>query len=217
MFKNGVPEGTTNISDANMKEGAIGSVASEASQVTSIASETVAKPARKRIPMSVPNRRLEIEEIPGFRLYWFKEINVLRAKAAGYELVLAEECYLNHGDVGSSSDLSGNTDLGGNVSIVHGVGTNNQPERLVLMKLPIEYFKNDQMDIALANATRIANVFDGEQLIGQDGEINERGALVYTPSEGANVRTSGRGEFKPVFNRPKRTLNQGRGRRTSVY
>jgi hypothetical protein len=212
MVKNGVPEASTNISDANMKEGAVGSVASEEASF-GVASRATPRPARKRIPMSVPNLRLEVPEVPGFRLYWHKEANVERAKAAGYVLVTQDEVALNPRDIGGNDGLGGNTDLGGNVSLVHGQGATGSPERLVLMKIPMEYFKEDQLNIAMSNAEKIADIFSDEQLIGPEGEIDDRGQLVYTPSEGSTFQSRGRAEFKPVFNRPKRSVQQGRGRR----
>lgn len=183
--------------------------------VDGIASGRARRPRRERIPMSVPQARLDVEEIPGFRLYWFKEENIPRAIQAGYEFVGNDEVALNRIEIGGHSDASGNTDLGSQVSLVSGTDARGQPQRLVLMKIPLEYFKEDQMDIAMKNAERLSSIFDSETIIGPGGEIDDSGRLTYVPSEGRTLRARGKKEFAPLLNRPKRVALIGRGRRYS--
>ena len=101
---------------------------------------------RKRIPMSVPVRKLEVPDIPGYHLHWFvsNPTRLQRALDAGYEYVDAREMKLNPVGLGSTTTHGGNTDLGSQVSIVSGSDEEGQPERLVLMKIKQEWYEEDQ-------------------------------------------------------------------------
>ena len=106
-----------------------------------------------RIPMSLPQLRLEIPEIPGFHLHWFLGKNISRALRAGYQYVDAEE--VNAAVTGLADDPSwnGSTDMGTRVSVIAG-GTaegTNQPERLYLMKLPQEWRDKDVAALEAVN------------------------------------------------------------------
>ena len=107
--------------------------------------------SRKRIPMSVPQRKLEVPDIAGYRLYWFLESRVERALQGGYEFVDNREVTPNQRGIGTSGDVSGNSDLGSRVSVVSGSGQDGQPERLVLMKIKQEWFDDDQQILADRN------------------------------------------------------------------
>lgn len=157
--------------------------------------------------MSTPHRRLEVDEIPGYRLYWHKEEKVDAALAAFYEFVYKHEVSLNRTGVGGSEE-GGNTDLGSRVSMVSGTDQRGNPQRLVLMKIAIEYFQEDQMSIAQNNAQRLGAIFDDEMILSPEGAISHMGQYEYTPSEGKSARANGR--FVPVLNRPKRTAVIGR-------
>jgi len=103
---------------------------------------------RKRIPMSVPVQKLETAEIPGYHLHWFRSApdRIQRALNAGYEFVKPEEISLNNVSLGGNSAVSGNTDLGSQVSVIAGGiedGT-TQPSRLILMKIKLELYEEDE-------------------------------------------------------------------------
>lgn len=130
--------------------------------------------------MSTPTRRLEVQDIPGYRLYWFREANAPRAVQAAYEFVNDREARLFNLSIGDNpGGLSGNTDLGSRVSIVAGTSEHGQPERLILMKIKLEFFQDDQKAIAEKNARQMSAIFEREEIAGADGTMNERGNLVY--------------------------------------
>lgn len=104
---------------------------------------------RKRIPMNVPIQKLEVPEIPGYRLYWFRGEpgRLARAEQAGYEYVNRGEIELNSVGLADSA-ADGNSDMGSLVSVAAGdmVGDDRQPLRLVLMKIREEWaLENDQI------------------------------------------------------------------------
>lgn len=90
------------------------------------------------IPMSAPVQRLQVPEIPGFKLHWFRGEpgRIARAQRAGYQFVHDDEVRVNNFDLGGSKDNSGNTDLGTRVSIEAG----EDDGRLYLMKVPQELY-----------------------------------------------------------------------------
>ena len=102
---------------------------------------------RKRIPMSVPVQRLEVPEIPGYHLHWFNgtSARIQRALDGGYEFVTPEETEVNSVSLGGDSAASGNTDMGSRVTIASGQEDGNgQALRLVLMKIKLELYDEDQ-------------------------------------------------------------------------
>ena len=120
------------------------------SQQQNPANETgVDRATRTRIPMSVPQLKLEVPPIPGFHLHWMRGSpeRIAQAQRAGYEFVLDEEVQLNNNVLGSPVEESGNTDLGSRVSMIAGGGASTadgQPMRLFLMKIPEEWYLEDQ-------------------------------------------------------------------------
>jgi hypothetical protein len=165
---------------------------------------------KQRIPMSVPQQRLEVQTIPGWRLYWFKEENVARAYCdSHYEFVTNEEVALNRISIAGSPRDSGNTDLGSGVSIIGGTTQSGAPQRLVLMKLPTEFFKEDQQVLMQKSVERLSGVFEGEKIFGDDGEINDAGQLTYN----GDMSFRSKGTFVPLMNRPVRKARVGRGGR----
>lgn len=109
---------------------------------------------RKRIPMSTPVQKLEAPDIPGFHLHWFRSEpdRIARAQAAGYTFVDEQETAVNSVGLGNSSTRSGNTDLGSQVSVIAGgIGKDGQPSRLILMKIPLEFYEEDQKIVANRN------------------------------------------------------------------
>jgi hypothetical protein len=152
---------------------------------------------RRRVPMSVPTRKLEVDPIPGFHLHWFAENKVPRARAAGYEIVNVGEVTLNGNPLGGGMD--GNTDLGSNVSIVGSVDGPNGHERLVLMKLREEFWQEDCEALRAKNEGIYTAIFGGE-IIG----TNEQGQVQSLPDH-AYVKqaesTSPALRRKPIMNR----------------
>ena len=103
--------------------------------------------ARKRIPLSVPQRKLEVTEIPGYYLRWFRgtSVRLAQAERAGFEFVSPEEVELNNHDLGGDAVSSGSTDLGTRVSIIEGseVDGSGQAVRMYLMKQKLEHYHED--------------------------------------------------------------------------
>jgi hypothetical protein len=152
---------------------------------------------RKRIPMSVPTRKLEVAEMPGYHLHWFRESNIARAEQAGYELVHKEELHVNQQGLGSSKDLTGSTDLGSNVSIVgNAASSEGAAERLVLMKIKEEWYREDKALLDEQNAKIMGSIFGEEKIIGPEGKINELGQMEYVK--------------QALLNRPARKANPNR-------
>jgi hypothetical protein len=151
---------------------------------------------RKRIPMSVPQRKLEVPEIPGYHLHWFREINVPRALQAAYEFVKMDELPINQLNTASSVDSSGNTDLGTNVRVIGAVTELNHPEYLVLMKLREEYWREDRQEIDAQAARRMQAIFRDEVILDD-------------PNHPADADTKALRYVKTaVFNRPTRKVKQ---------
>jgi hypothetical protein len=123
---------------------------------------------RARIPMSVVMRKLEAPEIPGYHTHWFKTSNISRALAAYYEFVEDDEVILNQRNPGIDTEVSGNTDLGSRVSIPAGIGADDKPERLYLMKLAEVYWLEDRAKIDSRNASLMGQIFRGEKIIDKD-------------------------------------------------
>lgn len=136
----------------------------KANPAEGVETKTVAE--RKRIPMSIPIRRLEVPEIVGYHLHWFLEGNVPRAKQGGYELVQFDEVAVNQRGVGTDSTITGNTSLGGNVEVTYGTGPDGKPATLYLMKIKKEWFNEDQQVLANRNLAVVQAIFKGEAVAG---------------------------------------------------
>lgn len=127
--------------------------------------------ARRRIPLSVPRRKLEVDPIPGFVLYWFKDSNIPHALDAGYDFVSRDEVLLNQSNEAGSSTQSGNTDLGSRVSVIGDkIGERGVPERLVLMKIREEWWREDRELLDNENARVIQSIFGGQIVAGDRGD-----------------------------------------------
>lgn len=126
---------------------------------------------RRRIPLSVPRRKLEVDPLPGFVLYWFKESNIPHAIDAGYDFVDRKEVILNQSNEAGSSAQSGNTDLGSRVSVIGDkVGERGVPERLVLMKIREEWWREDRELLDNQNAMVIQSIFGGQIMAADRGD-----------------------------------------------
>lgn len=120
--------------------------------------------SRKRIPMSVPRRKLETTVIPGFRCYWFLEERIPQAIQAGYEFVDDREVHVNQSGVASDLSVSGNQSLDSRVRIHAGGG-----QYFILMKIKEEWFREDQQLIAKRNAEVLSQIFRGEVIVEGEG------------------------------------------------
>ena len=106
-----------------------------------------AKQEADRIPMSVPLQRLQVVDIPGYHTHWMRGTpeRIQQALRAGYTFVKDEEVQLNYRGLASDPLGGGNSDLGSNVSIPAGrTDEKGETIRLVLMKLPIQFWNADQ-------------------------------------------------------------------------
>ena len=151
---------------------------------------------RKRIPMSVPVQRLEAPDIPGYHLHWFRSTRerLSRALDAGYEFVDERELKINAVGLGSDTTKSGNTDMGSRVSVAAGgeSGADGQSERLILMKIKLEYYEEDQKLVDQRNEA-VASALRGGLLGG--GEAADKGELQHRYVDKA--RTQMPDLFKP--------------------
>lgn len=149
------------------------------SQVNPANAPQTAVPTRTRVPMSVPQQRLEVPEIPGFHLHWFLGRNVPRALRAGYVYVEDDEVQTNNLRVGDDAAQSGNTDMGSRVSQFAGgiEEGSTEPQRLYLMKLPQELRDEDVLAIEASNE-KIAAALRGGQT-----PANASGAPVETAKD----------------------------------
>ena len=102
---------------------------------------------RERTPFSASRKRLEVRYVDEdfekkWHPHWFNEQDgrVERAVDAGYEFVKPEEVI----GVGDREVHSGNTDLNSKVSRVVGRAEGNIPIRAYLMKLRLDWYKEDQ-------------------------------------------------------------------------
>ena len=117
------------------------------------ANEQSTKIAEKtRIPMSVPNQKLAVPDLPGYHCHWMlgTASRLAQAKRAGYTFVEDDEIDVMNFDIAGDPESSGNTDMGSKVSMV--AGSDSAPGgdavRLYLMKLPLELWELDQRKIA---------------------------------------------------------------------
>lgn len=145
------------------------------------------KPSRRRIPMSVPNLRLTVPEIPGYKLRWMRGDvqRIAQATAGGYEFVAPEEVNLNTFGLGNGPEHSGNGDLGNRVSVAAGGGdiTNGQATRLYLMKIRDEFWMEDEEQIA-QSTERLAAQLRGDAGFAQAGGDNSNR---YSKGENRNM------------------------------
>jgi hypothetical protein len=172
-------------------------------------------PPFRRTPMSLPRRKLEVDPIPGFRLYWHKQSDIERALDAGYQFVDRKEVHVNSRSIGSSSLNGGNTALSTEVSIVGSAGTG---ERLILMKIREEFYQEDRMAIFAEHTQKMRAIFDGEVIIMQGGE----GRPDIVVGADGQLRGSGttyvkKQPYVALFNRGPRVAPQVSGARVRQY
>jgi len=149
---------------------------------------------RKRIPMSIPRRKLEVPDIVGYHLHWFLDANVPRALQGGYVMVDESEVPINQFNVGTDSSLSGNADMGSHIKIIAGTAENGSPTHLNLMKIKEEWWQEDQRLIEKQNASILSAIFTQETIPGAENERPDDRNQRY-------VKTA-------VLNRPTRKANK---------
>jgi hypothetical protein len=117
-------------------------------------------PTRTRVPMSLPQLKLAVPEIPGYHLHWMRgdPARIAQAQRAGYEFVEEDEVNVYNSGLANDMESNGSTDLGTRVSLSAGsdVGQDGQPERLYLMKLKQEFWEEDQKVLADKNEEKAA-------------------------------------------------------------
>ena len=156
---------------------------------------------RKRIPMSVPSRKLEVPEIPGYHLYWFRDANVPRAQQAGYVFVEDREVPLNQFGVGTDKSVSGNADLGSHIRVVGGTAEGGGVEHLTLMKIKEEWWREDQKEIENRNATVIQSIFREERIAGSEKSRADDQGLAYVKDSSFAAKSG-----LPLFNRIRKNV-----------
>jgi len=128
-------------------------------------------PGKDRVPMSVPVRHLEVADIPGYHLHWFLTSRVPRALRAGYTFVTEEDGVdINNFDLAGDASANGSSDLGSRISVPAAVGGDSE-ERLFLMKLPQEFWEQDQ-DALFERNESVARALRGDARGAMLGEAN---------------------------------------------
>lgn len=150
---------------------------------------------RKRIPLSVPQRKLEVPEIPGYYLRWFRGTpqRLAQAERAGFLFVQPEEIQLNNLALGGDATKAGNSDMGDRVSVIEGgeVDGSGQAIRMYLMKQKMEDHLEDQTIVQNRNdsvADALVGAYSSGQVgVGQGGETAEDAAARYVDQKRTRV------------------------------
>jgi hypothetical protein len=169
--------------------------------------EQIERGLRRRIPMSLPTRKLEVPELPGYWLHWFLESNVPRAMEAGYEFVDAGELPVPQFNPGNAKEIDGNMDMGTRVRQVAGKSETGGAEFHVLMKLREDWAADDRRMRDSKNAAILQAIFRDERV--QDhplaGDQSERDRNVrYVKTAQLQTPASGPARPAPLFQRPPR-------------
>lgn len=143
---------------------------------------------RKRIPLSVPQRKLEVPDIPGYHLRWFRgtSTRVAQAQRAGFEFVRPQEVELNNVSLGGDATKAGNASLGDIVAVIEGseVDAQGQAVQMILMKQKMEHKLEDDALIQQRN-DNVRDALVGQLATGQIGagttERPEDRAARYVP------------------------------------
>lgn len=123
---------------------------------------------RTRVPMSMPSLKLEVPELPGYHLHWMMGSpgRIAQAQRAGYTFVEPDEVDVLNTSIGDDASKSGNTDMGSRVSIVatRDTGDDGKEQRLYLMKIPLEFWKQDQKALESKNEQVAASLRGGQDI-----------------------------------------------------
>ena len=156
--------------------------------------------ARRRVPLTLPQQKLWVPEIPGFHLHWFngRPERIQAAQAAGYEFVDQSEVegQLTDKSLGGDGLKGGNSDLGSRVSTLAnpfggGDEVGGQPARLYLMKQKQEWYEEDQKLLQARNDSVVdaltASFRTGVVGGKADGETSEDLANRYVGQQGGRI------------------------------
>lgn len=130
-----------------------------------------------RVPMDLPNQKLAAPNLPGFFLYWHLGKNVRNALRAGYTHVEDWELEVEQKGVANAAADSGTTDMGTRVSLAAGGTVSDEdatPERLYLMKLPLEWREKDEAAKAKTNESIAQAIRAGSVGSETDPDRNKR-------------------------------------------
>lgn len=142
---------------------------------------------RRRIPLSVPQRKLEVPDIPGYHLRWLRgtAARLAQAERAGFEFVMEDEIQLNNLALGGDATKAGNSDMGTRVSVIEGAEVEGgQALRMYLMKQKLEYKREDDALIQKRN-DQVRDALVGQMRSGtvgvERGESDDDRAARYVP------------------------------------
>jgi hypothetical protein len=101
---------------------------------------------RKRVPMSIPRRKLEVADRPGWVRYWVNDYpgRVQQARAGGYDHVLEGAVDIANNSLGADSTNSGNAGMGSPICLTVGTTDQGGPLLAYLMEIPEEWHQADQ-------------------------------------------------------------------------
>lgn len=133
---------------------------------------------RTRIPMSVPQQKLAVPDIPGYHLHWMlgTETRLAQALKAGYQFVEKGETLVNNKGLADSASDDGSTDLGSRVTVAAGGDTSSdgQAVQMVLMKLRQEWWDEDQKRLEEKSDQLAAALRSGKPLPSDTGDASNR-------------------------------------------
>ena len=121
--------------------------------------------ASERVPFGAMEQVMAVPPMPGFRLYWFIDApgRIARAKKAGYEHV--------------TDDSSGEP-----MALVSGRNDGGSAQKSYLMKIPQQWYEEDQRAQKAALDAKLAEIKQGR---GGSGDLENR----YIPRQGITVET----------------------------
>lgn len=162
------------------------------------------------IPMTLPQQRLAVPQIPGYHLHWMLNTpeRIHAALRAGYEFVNEDEVGLTNLDLGGDAKVEGNSDMGTRVTRLAStygdgsIGRDGQPARLILMKQKEELYRKHQKLLENRNDS----VADAMTSSFRQGTVGGR-AEGETAADLASRYVGSRGRVPDLFNRnkPRRT------------
>lgn len=131
---------------------------------------------RGRIPMSLPQLKLAVPDLPGYHLHWMSgtPARISQALRAGYEFVDPSEVDVVSSGLADDAGSSGNTDMGSRVSVGSGMDERGGESRLYLMKLKQEFWDADQAVLESRNEQTAAALRGGQADGGAEGDTSNR-------------------------------------------
>lgn len=125
----------------------------------------VKAPTRRKGVFANAVRKLEVQPIPGYVMYWFNKHRVPLAIEAGYEFVTPDEVHVNQVGLATDKDKSGNQSLGNQVEVSGGNDADGKSAAMVLMKTRIENREEDQAITDGKNAQILDAIFNQQQVV----------------------------------------------------